>query len=256
MRITSIILACVFLGACQTTPDQVSKIETRAGGTVAVHTFKAKSPLATILMFEGAGGVFNPGGRGFVNSNYDAFVERGFTVVIMSPPADRNNFARFGGMHPRFRESAWHVRDIDAVVSMLRSKGPQPVLLLGISLGTKSVANYAANRSNKIDGVVFLSSSTRPPPAFKSVTDHRLSSITSPVLAIAHNADICSGTPPRGAREIANAAHNSVDAKAQFFDGGINAGRSPCGANSYHTFYGIEDDVVSAIISFIRKHAR
>ncbi len=256
MRSSVVLLASALLAACQTTSGQITQIETRPGGSVSVHTYRAEQPKATILMFEGAGGVFNPGGRGFVNSNYSDFVERGFTAVIMEPPADQNSFPRGGGMHPRFRETPAHVRDIDAVISMLRKEAPTSIWILGISMGTKSVANYASSRPNKIDGVVFLSSSTRPPPAFQSVTDYNLGSIASPVLAVAHSNDGCSGTPPQGANEIADAARKSKEAKALILDGGSNFGRSPCGPDTPHTFSGIEGEVVSAISAFIAKHSK
>ncbi|NQV84758.1 MAG: hypothetical protein HQ494_13170 [Rhodospirillales bacterium] len=252
-----IILAMgTFLAVFQPTGGQALEIETRSGGAVTVHIYPADKPKAVILMFEGAGGDFNPGGRGFVNSNYSEFVERGFTAVIMDSPDDQNDYPRTGGMHPRFRESPAHVRDIDAVIAMLRKKAPLPIWVLGISLGTKSIANYSSNRPDKIDGAIFLSSSTRPPGGFKSVKDYDYGSVRSPILTIAHKEDECPGTPPGGAREIAAAATASKDAKAIFFDGGDNSGPSPCGPSTPHTFSGIEDDVVSAIDAFIQKQSK
>jgi pimeloyl-ACP methyl ester carboxylesterase len=244
----------VVLAGCQSVPGDTTTTQTRSGGSFAIHTFAAKNAQATILMFEGAGGVFNPGGAGFINAHYGDFVDRGFTVVLMEPPADKNDFHLGGGMHPLFRESANHVQDIDAVISMLRKNSTKPIWLLGISMGTKSVANYAANRSNRISGAIFLSSSTRPPGISRSVADYEFGSLRAPVLAIAHRDDACRGTPPSGAREIVRAARSSRDAKSILLSGGSAIGRRPCGPRTPHTFNGIESQVITAVSEFIGKH--
>ena len=75
--------------------------------------------------------------------------------------------------------------------------------------------------------------------------------LTHPVLAIAHEDDGCQGSPPSGATEIAKAAVASPQAVAMFFSGGLNTGRAPCGTETHHTLFGIEDQVVSAIAGFI-----
>jgi len=234
---------------------EVREIEPRPGGTIELHVFAADNPSAAIVMFEGAGGLFKPNGKGFVSARYGDFVDRGFTVVIVGPPADRRGFK--GGMPPKYREHKAHLRDIAMAVKMIKTETGLPVWLLGISMGSKSVASFAASRGARmIAGAVFMSSSTNPPGGYRSVADYDFDALKAPVLAVAHRDDACKGTPPDGAEKIVRAAASSVDATVLMLEGGSNRGRSPCGPGSHHTFTGIEDEVVDAIAAFIKQHPR
>jgi predicted alpha/beta-hydrolase family hydrolase len=249
-------LCAVFIGvvAFGSNPraDTIS-IETRPGGAFELSIFPADGAKAVILMFEGSGGIFDPGSKGFVNAHHEKFVDAGFTVAVLNPPADRRGFR--GGMSPRFRESKLHAKDIGFSIRKLKQRFNTPVWLLGISMGTKSVAMFAAIRPKRIDGVIFLSSSIRPPGGYKAVTDYDFSALYAPLLAVAHEDDGCKGTPPQGAEEIVRLATGSKNSKTLKFTGGYNIGRSPCGPGTPHTFAGIEDEVVSAIAAFIREHS-
>lgn len=256
MRSIAIFLTLAMLAACQTAgpiASQSGEVKTRPGGTVRYDIFTAEHPVATILMFEGAGGLFRPGGPGFVDSQYGAFVKRGYTVAVMHPPADQRSF-RDGGMDPYFRDSSEHLRDIDAVLDRLHTRSAGPIWLLGISIGTRSVGAYASAHPEAIDGAVFLSSSTRSPGGGRSVADQDYGGLKAPVLAIAHRDDSCPGTPPQGARQIAAAASNSVDAKSMMITGGGGSGRNPCGVHTHHVYAGVESKVVAAVDDFIRAH--
>ena len=229
-------------------------IETRPGGAFKVELYPANETKAVLLMFEGSGGNFKPGGKGFVSGQYDEFASFGIAVAVMTPPDDNKSFQ--GGMPPSFRESRSHTKDIGTAVQELKKRFNAPVWLLGISMGSKSLATFLAHRSNMIDGAVFISSSTRPPGGFKSVTDYEFSNVRAPVLAVAHEDDGCKGTPPEGADEIVRLMTQSSAAKILKFSGGTNTGRSPCRTNTHHTFAGIEHEVVSAIAGFIGENTQ
>jgi pimeloyl-ACP methyl ester carboxylesterase len=160
-----------------------------------------------------------------------------------------------GGMHPRFRASADHIADLDAVVAAVRAQTGLPVWVAGVSLGSRSAASYAYQRAGSIAGVILLSSSTNPPRGIP-VDAFPLHRITVPLLAIAHRDDRCPGTPPAGAQRIVAAATASPNAVMRTFTGGRNAGANACGVQTHHTFYGIEDAVVSAIVEFIASNTR
>lgn len=234
--------------------DDYISIETRPGGSFRVELYPTDNAKATILMFEGSGGNFKPGGKGFVSGQYDEFASFGIAVAVMTPPDDNKSFQ--GGMPPSFRESRSHTKDIGTAVQELKKRFKAPVWLLGISMGSKSLATFLAHRSNMIDGAVFISSSTRPPGGFKSVTDYEFSNVRAPVLAVAHEDDGCKGTPPEGADEIVQLMTQSSAAKTLKFSGGTNTGRSPCRTNTHHTFAGIEHEVVSAIAGFIGENTQ
>ena len=128
--------------------------------------------------------------------------------------------------------------------------------MVGISLGTYSAASYAVRGHRDIAGVVLLSSPTRPPVGGRGILDLNLDRIQVPLLAIAHNDDACPGTPPEGAIEIVRAAASSPNAKAESFTGGEDTGRRPCSPETPHTFFRIEEEVISAIAKFIRANTK
>jgi len=228
-------------------------VEARPGAAFEIDVFDADNATAAILLLEGGEGKFRPGGNGFVSGQYKTFVEQGFTVGGLQAPADQLRKGK--GLHPKFRETPAHASDIAAAVKMLQQYTGKPVWVLGVSRGTMSLANFVSRYPDTAAGAVFMSSTTRTPPGFKSVTDYDLSGVGVPVLAVAHEDDACRGTPPEGAREIAAAASASRNAKAIYFSGGNSPGRSPCKPRTPHVFYGIENDVVKAVASFIRDNS-
>lgn len=249
-----IVVAGAIFGTLGIGVADVRELEARPGAAFKMHVFEAPDPIASIVMLEGASGVFSPGGVGFVSGHYHTFVGKGFSVAVVEPPKDQRD--KFNGFHPRFRGTPAHVHDLAAAVDAIRSDVGKPVWLLGISRGSLSVANFVGERPDLIDGAVFMSSSTNTPRGFKSVLDYDLSRMPGPVLAVAHEDDGCRGTPPSGARRIADAARRSRAAEAMYFDGGNVVGKSPCGSGSPHVFSGLEDDVVARVAEFIAAHAR
>lgn len=251
----SILCVCsIFLGGIDPlNAAEVETMEARPGGSFEAHVFQAENAKATVLMFEGGGGVFKWNGQGFINENYKSFVEKNLNVIIMTPPADRQGF--MGGMPPQFREKKAHVHDVGAVLRRFVAKLQKPVWLLGISIGTKSVAAFAESQPDRIAGFVFLSSTMRPPGGYKAVTDHDLTRIRGAVLAVAHKDDECRGTPPEGAKEIVAAASNARITKLLMMSGGSNNGRNPCGIKTHHVFAGIEDEVVDEVAKFIVENS-
>ena len=225
-------------------------IATRPGVTVAIDLVVPKNAPALVLLFDGGGGKIRASSKGFAQLAQDIFPDKGIASALLDAPSDQRGF--MGGMHPRFRMSKDHIADIDAVIAKLQRQTGLPVWILGISLGSRSVGAYAVQRSERIAGVVFLSSSTKSPRG-KPVDAFPLHRITVPLLAIAHEDDACPGTPPEGAQRIAAAATASPAAEVMFFSGGRNVGREPCRPRTYHTFFAIEDQVVTAIARFIEQ---
>jgi pimeloyl-ACP methyl ester carboxylesterase len=149
-----------------------------------------------------------------------------------------------------------HIKDIDAVIAWVKKKSRLPVWLVGISTGSFSAAYYAVHGHLPIAGVVLLGSVTSPPKGGRGVLDFGLNRIKVPVLAIAHEDDDCPGTPPEGAKEIVKASTSSPNAEAKYFTGGGDSGGNSCRPETPHTFYGIEEEVISAIAKFIRANTK
>ena len=226
---------------------------TRPGVSVEIHLAKPEKAVVAVLLLEGGPGRLNFSPKGFMSIAHRHFTTNGLAVARFGPPSDQTGFR--GGMSPEFRESPAHLADIDVVLTFLKKEFDLPVWLIGISMGSRSAAHYAIQRPGKIDGVVLLSSSTHLRRG-RSVLEFGLQRITVPVLAIAHRDDLCRGTPPEGAKMIANASTLSPNATVKFFRGGQNVGPRPCGTSTHHTFYGIEDEVVSAIAAFIGNNSQ
>ncbi len=240
-------------GAAPLSASDFEPIEARPGGSFGVYVFPAENAKATVLMFEGAGGVFERGGPGFVGESFEYFVKNGLNVMVMTPPNDAQQFS--GGMPPKFREQRAHTHDIGAVLDRVAPKFGVPVWLLGISMGSKSLATFAEHRPDQADGYVFMSSTMRPPAGYKAVTDHDLSRVRGAVMAVAHKDDGCRGTPPEKAKDIVTAAVNARKSKVLLMSGGTDSGQNDCGINTYHVFSGIEDEVAREISRFIIQNS-
>ncbi len=228
-------------------------VATRPGVTVRIDVVVPDGATAMVVLLPGGGGRVQARSEGFAHLAQSSFVRVGVAAALVGAPSDERNF--LGGMHPDFRESEAHVTDIDAAMAALQAQVGLPVWVAGVSLGTRSAAHYAIQRTDSIAGVVLLSSSTNPPRG-KPVDAFALDRITVPLLAIAHRDDECPGTPPAGAERIAAAATASPNAVVKIFTGGQNFGANPCRPETYHTFFGIEDAVVSAIAEFIASNTR
>ena len=243
----------VIAAALAGSPVEASRetIETRPGVTVTFDLVVPEKAPALVLLFDGGGGKIRANSKGFAQVAQGIFPTKGIASALLDAPSDQRDF--MGGMHPRFRMSEGHITDIDTVIAKLRAQTGLPVWILGISLGSRSVGAYAVQRSERIARVIFLSSSTKSPRG-KPVDAFPLHRVTVPVLAVAHEGDACPGTPPEGAERIAAAATAASVSETKIFSGGHNSSREPCRPRTHHTFFGIENRVVTEIAKFIEQH--
>ncbi len=251
-------LAAVVSTSAAAGSREVIKIDTRSGVTVEILIKQTNEATAALILLPGGAGYLDLSGtrinrdRGFIAANFDSFAALGFTVAAVETPSDNA-----GGMQPRFRQTEAHLKDLEAAISHIKNITKLPVWLIGISRSTISVMHAAINSSVKINGLVVLSSTTRLPPraGVTRLTSLALDRIAVPALAIGHEHDGCRGTPPEGARQLANGMTGSAKAVAKIFSGGGgNPGRNPCGPGSHHTFEGMQDEVVNFIAAFIKSN--
>lgn len=186
---------------------------------------------------------------GFAHRAHRHFLRNGIGAALVGAPIEASGLN--GGMSPWFRESPNHLDDIDDVIAALRRSYDLPIWILGVSNGSRSAAAYAMHRGKRIDGVVLVSSSTRPPGGDPIHAQPELRQVSVPLLAVAHRDDACKGSPPGDAARIAAAAVASPRAAALVFSGGLNSGPAPCGSETHHTLFGIEDEVAAAVADFI-----
>lgn len=225
--------------------------EPRTNVKMSVLLIEPEEPEAVIVWMQGGNGKENFNVKGIP----DMIAGFGFTVAAIDAPSDQKGYR--GGIHPNFRITSDHLEDMDAVVSWLKEKTKLPIWLVGISMGSVSVVNYAINGGYGVDGLVLLSSIIVPAKnkKFPSVNKLPVQKITIPLFAVAHRKDGCKVSPANGAKMIVNAAKASAMARALMVSGGKSRSTG-CAPGSHHTFAGIQIQVASAIADFIKANGK
>jgi pimeloyl-ACP methyl ester carboxylesterase len=243
------------------TADLVT-LKTRPGIDQKFILIKPNKPVASVILFAGGHGALNLssflgspqfkwGKKNFLVRIRTMFAKDGFLVAVVDAPSDQKSKT---GMYGGFRNSMYHVEDIDHVISYLRKQADIPVWLIGTSRGTESATNIAINSKQHPDGLVLTSSVSVPTSKGPALTEVDLKRITLPTLVIANTDDGCRVTPPEGAEKIARMLSNSKRVEVKMFSGGDAPISKPCRAMSYHGFLGIEDKVVGYISGFIKSN--
>jgi pimeloyl-ACP methyl ester carboxylesterase len=236
----------------QAADDEIVTIDSRPNVTVsfAVTRPDTEPKVAAILFAGGNGKLRLWQGRGLRTNNFlvrsrGLFAKGGVLVVTVDAPSDR----REEGLDD-FRDSAEHRTDITAVLRWLRAQTRVPVWLIGTSRGTVSVAHLAARLP--VDGAVFTASVTRASrrrPA--TVYEGDLENMKMPVLLAHHREDLCGVTPVANVPDVAGRLRNAVKTETLLFEGGKPPESGACQARSAHGFFGIEDEVVGAIVRWM-----
>jgi pimeloyl-ACP methyl ester carboxylesterase len=202
--------------------------------------------------------------KGFLVRTRKDFAKHSLMVAVVDIPSDQKPTQNpMVGIHPTFRMSNEHAQDIKAVSSYLKKEANIPVWLIGMCMGTFSAANGGIRINEGIDGLVFLSSYTRPPKSSRfseinpnGIINMSLNMVKVPTLIIAHKDDKCRGTPPSDALKIKKELANSPLVEVKYFIGGKAPMSKPCQALSAHGFYGIEEQVIAAIADFIKSYSK
>ncbi len=285
-RLHIILLVCLALAGCAATAEKLAKLDAGTGSVgqadiVALKTegfdselvtlrtrvsasqpfvlIKPGNPMASVILFAGGHGDLSLtqrsgqldigwGRNNFLVRSRREFAKHGFVVAVVDAPSDRKAV----GMLYGFRNSAQHVKDIEAVIAHLKKITGLPVWLIGTSRGTESAAYAAIHSREEIGGVVLTSSMTVLNGKGETVSSMALDQIRVPVLIVAHKDDHCWVTPPQGAARIAKRLVNSSQVTVRYFSLGDSPRSGPCQALSAHGFLGIERDVLVAISDFIR----
>ena len=251
-----VLLAAGFAGA---TAEEVRTVSSRPGVSQSfVLVRPAGPPVASVMLFAGGSGVLGLGsGRRGLGANFlvrarGRFAGQGLLVAVVDTPSDRP-----GGLDG-FRTSAAHAEDVRAVLAALRDETPAPAWLIGTSMGTVSAANAAARlTSGGPDGLVLTSTVTRQGRERpESIGDVRLKAIRVPTLVVHHDQDACRATPYADTvgllRDLAAAPRREL----LTFGGGAPPQSGPCEARAAHGFFGLDAEVVAAIVRWITAGPR
>ncbi len=254
---------CVLLAGhalAQTPGATVVDVPTRPGVTQRYLLLTPdRSAVAALVLFAGGNGGLQlsrqgdlGGGRGnFLARSRDLFAARGFAVAVIDAPSDRQSAPYLNG----FRQTAEHAADVRAVVADLRHRFGLPVVLVGTSAGTVSVAAtaLALRDSGGPDAIVLTSTILWNRPSMPSVSDMPVQSLTVPVLLVHHEADACRFCPPPLLQALADRLQAPHEVRT--YGGGLDTG-DPCEARSHHGFNGLEDRVVADVSAWIGAAVR
>jgi len=263
LLITITVLLCGHLYAHA---ESLVKVPSRANIEQKFLLVKPEKPTAAVILFAGGHGglrltsLFGMPGMSWGKENFlvrtrKQFADHGFVVAVIDSPPDNKE------MNAIWRMSPEHAEDIRAVVQSLKKEFNLPVWVIGTSMGTFSAPNAAIRLGSEIHGLVLTSSITRSPKKWKIYSSHpnavinmELSRVTIPTLIVSHKDDGCELTPAEDAEKLKNAFTNAPKVEIKYFSGGKYPISKPCNALSAHGFYGIEDEVVTAIAEFIKSN--
>jgi alpha-beta hydrolase superfamily lysophospholipase len=232
------------LGAGASAQERLD-LATRPGVTQPVYFTAAPSAVASVILFPGGIGVVATERNNFLLRVAGRFSAQGMNVAVADAPSDQG-----GGMSVPFRQSSQHADDIAAIVAMLRSRSPAPVWLVGTSRGSISAANGAVRIGPpRVAGVVLTSSVW-----LNGMAGIALEQIRVPVLVV-HNHDDGCRESPFGETAGAMARMQQARVKELLALSGGSQRSGPCQALSPHGYYGIEDQVMPAIIAWIKGHS-
>lgn len=253
-----LIIIVVSLSSQVLSAAELVKLTTRDEVNQPFLYSRAEHAYASVILFAGGHGNLRLQGDGaigwgknnFLLRSREYFINAGCNVVVLDAPSDHQGR---DGMLGGFRNSEEHVTDVTAVIKYLRAQSNVPVWLVGTSRGTESAANIVVRAPLLADGVVLTSSMSVENDKGSSLPEMELDKVTVPVLLAVHEDDTCWVTPPAGSETIKAALMNVKRLALRTYHGGLPAKTDACKALSAHGFYGIEEEVVTDIVSFIRQ---
>jgi len=247
-------IAPVHSAAGDTRQGQVQDLPLSSGGTVRVLYAAPASARAALVMLSGGTGAVGIGedgdldhGKNFVVRTRDRWLDKGYAVIIPDALDGRN--MRGTRSSPEFADL---VRDL---VRFAHSKAAGPVFLLGTSQRAIAAMNGASHLgADQIGGVVLMESVSRPgkksrETVFNAAPDH----VAVPVLVLANRDSRCRVAPAADARRIADAMTHAPEVKVLQVEGGELVS-GDCGSQSPHGYWGIEAEVVDAIVAWLDAH--
>lgn len=237
---------------------QVVELPSRPGVKLRmlVETPAGEPRAATLVLLMGGDGQLGiyPNGSLRRDSHFLARVRgqltaHGHVVVLVDTPSDRRDL---GG---DFRDSAEHAADLGAVIAHVRKAFGRSVWTVGHSRGTHSAVTAAARLSGDAapDGIVLtasiLDSSQFGPSTAKPLQESGMKALRLPVLVLHHTHDACPVSPPAKLPEL-QARLPAATSRVIKYEGGTSRG-ALCDVQAFHSFSGIEQQVVDDLTAFI-----
>jgi dienelactone hydrolase len=232
---------------------ELVKVPTRPDIITNVFWHETPNAKATVLIFTGGGGGFGrienglPTSANFLVRSAQHWIEEGFNYVVFGKPTDMPDldFAT--------RVSAPHLRDIESVLTWLKTKTTTPIWMVGTSRGTISTVYALINlKDPQIAGGV-LTASVVSYKKVGAVPTQDLAKITVPMLVFHHEQDVCEICRPQEVTAVMKGLRNAPIKKLMMVNGGANPTGPACEAQHYHGFIGMEREAVASIAQWMRN---
>jgi dienelactone hydrolase len=265
-----IIALCVVAGLlpAQAKADPIVEIQSR-GEKIRAVLLKPAEPKGGVILLAGGNGRLDISAGGEITKlrfnqlvrTRVLYAQAGYVTLV--PDIAPSFKVGAAGVMELYRANRAFAQDIGAMVKYLRAIVPKPVVAIGTSRGSMSVANAVAklrsDPQSKPDAAVLTAAflkvgANAPGLTVWKVANGNASLLDVPTLVAWHVADACPHTSPATVGPFRNWYQGSGRKLAEkSFSGGLPAESEPCEARSPHGFYGLDPDVVSAITGWIGR---
>jgi dienelactone hydrolase len=273
MMMRRLFLAILVLGLLpglvplQAAADPIVEIESR-GQKVRAVLLKPANPKGAVILLAGGDGRLDitPGGE-ITKLRFNQLVRTralyasaGYVTLV--PDIAPGFKVGAAGVADLYRASRAFAQDIGAMVKYLRGMTPRPIVAVGTSRGSLSVANAVAklkgDGNQRPDAAVLTSAFLRlgahvPGLTVFKIADGNARALDVPTMVAWHVADACPYTSADTVPAFRAWYQGSGRKLAEkSFSGGLPPKSEPCEAFAPHGFYGLDPEVVGAITGFVR----
>jgi dienelactone hydrolase len=263
MRLQSVALLLVLCGS-PARADPVLEIESR-GQKVRAVLLKPANPKGAVILLAGGNGRLDVTPDGEITKlRFNQLVRtralyESSGYVTLVPDIAPGFKAGASGVVEQYRASRAYAQDLGAMVKYLRGITPKPIVAVGTSRGSLSVANVVAKGegNQRPDAAVLTSAFLRVGAHVPGLTVFKIAkgnarALDVPTMLVWHVADACPHTSPATVppfRAWYQGSGRKLTEKS--FSGGLPPKSEPCEAFAPHGFYGLDDEVVAAITGFV-----
>jgi len=236
--------------------EKVVDLPTARGTTQRVLIDVPANPVGSVVLLTGgtgdmsidaSGKINRLGGNQLVRSRA-LYVAAGYAVAVPDLAADLKGTDNYRG-------NASHGRDLALLIAHMRAiKGP--VALIGNSRGALSVANVMLKQSDALPDAVVITSGVLLGANGSAEAQGDPARIKVPVLLMGHSADTCRVSPPSGIATYAARLTGSRKVDTLMLSGGTAAQADVCEGMSPHGFFGLDQQVVDAITTWLKANMR
>ena len=246
----------MFMASQAGAEERVFDLLTARGTTQRVLIDVSANPVGSVVLLAGGTGDLKIDETGKVRGLYNnqlvrsraLYVAAGYAVAVPDIAADLKGSENYRG-------NASHGRDIALLIGHMRAiKGP--VALIGTSRGALSAANVMLKQSHALPDALVITSGVLLGAKSSAEAQGDPARIKVPVLLVGHGGDTCRVTPPSGIPGYAARLTGSRRVDTLILSGGAAAKGEACEAQGPHGFFGMDQQVVDAIVAWLKANMR